>query len=194
MPSDDREFAFSSRVPPKALKIKAPYKSWHYQRSEGRKKWEKGLDNSGNIEGNSNGLFTPPRGPRPPQGPRRRPCFTPGSCVPPSAPRLPRRSGLQPSGTRWRTVWTGPAALLPRWRTVWTGPAWTGPAAQGILHALQREFYTLNGMRDTSAARTSPTSRRVLCPKDWFLLRVREARPSGIIACDSVSSSIVSHP
>jgi hypothetical protein len=26
MPSDDREFAFSSRVPPKALKIKAPYK------------------------------------------------------------------------------------------------------------------------------------------------------------------------
>ena len=31
MPSDDREFAFSSRVPPKTLKIKAPYKSWHYQ-------------------------------------------------------------------------------------------------------------------------------------------------------------------
>jgi hypothetical protein len=31
MPSDEREFAFSSRVPPKALKIKAPYKSWHYQ-------------------------------------------------------------------------------------------------------------------------------------------------------------------
>src|SRR6266705_5152300 len=31
MPSDDREFAFSSRVPPKALKIKAPYKAWHYQ-------------------------------------------------------------------------------------------------------------------------------------------------------------------
>src|SRR5215467_10803748 len=31
MPSDDRECAFSSRVPPKALKIKAPYKSWHYQ-------------------------------------------------------------------------------------------------------------------------------------------------------------------
>jgi hypothetical protein len=33
MPSDDREFAFSSRVPPKALKIKAPYKAWHYQES-----------------------------------------------------------------------------------------------------------------------------------------------------------------
>src|SRR5262249_32540562 len=33
MPSDEREFAFSSRVPPKALKIKAPYKSWHYQRA-----------------------------------------------------------------------------------------------------------------------------------------------------------------
>jgi hypothetical protein len=33
MPSDEREFAFSSRVPPKALKIKAPYKSWHYQES-----------------------------------------------------------------------------------------------------------------------------------------------------------------
>ena len=31
MPSDEREFAFSSRVPPKALKIKVPYKSWHYQ-------------------------------------------------------------------------------------------------------------------------------------------------------------------
>src|SRR5882724_8695227 len=31
MPSDKREFAFSSRVLPKALKIKAPYKSWHYQ-------------------------------------------------------------------------------------------------------------------------------------------------------------------
>jgi len=31
MPSDDRAFAFSSRVPPKALKIKAPYKAWHYQ-------------------------------------------------------------------------------------------------------------------------------------------------------------------
>ena len=31
MPSDDRECAFSSRVPPKAFKIKAPYKSWHYQ-------------------------------------------------------------------------------------------------------------------------------------------------------------------
>ena len=30
-PSDERECAFSSRVPPKALKIKAPYKSWHYQ-------------------------------------------------------------------------------------------------------------------------------------------------------------------
>src|ERR1043165_8512847 len=34
MPSDEREFAFSSRVPPKALKIKAPYKSWHYQNQE----------------------------------------------------------------------------------------------------------------------------------------------------------------
>src|SRR2546430_4339364 len=31
MPSDDRECAFSSRVPPKTLKIKAPYKSRHYQ-------------------------------------------------------------------------------------------------------------------------------------------------------------------
>src|SRR5262245_42899207 len=27
------------------------------KKSEGRKKWGKGLDNSGNIEGNSNGLF-----------------------------------------------------------------------------------------------------------------------------------------
>jgi len=35
MPSDEREFAFSSRVPPNALKIKAPYKSWHYQLKTG---------------------------------------------------------------------------------------------------------------------------------------------------------------
>src|SRR5207245_2137000 len=35
MPSDDRELAFSSRVPPKALKIKVPYKSWHYQLMSG---------------------------------------------------------------------------------------------------------------------------------------------------------------
>jgi hypothetical protein len=27
------------------------------KRSEGRKKWEKGLDNSGNIEGNADILF-----------------------------------------------------------------------------------------------------------------------------------------
>ena len=31
MPSDDRAFAFSSRVFPKAAQIKAPYKLWHYQ-------------------------------------------------------------------------------------------------------------------------------------------------------------------
>ena len=31
MPSDDRGFAFSSRVIPKVSKIKAPYKSWNYQ-------------------------------------------------------------------------------------------------------------------------------------------------------------------
>src|SRR5262249_37016290 len=31
MPSDDREFAFSSRVFPKASQIKALYKLWHYQ-------------------------------------------------------------------------------------------------------------------------------------------------------------------
>src|SRR5262245_34717171 len=31
MPSDDREFAFSSRVFPMAAQIKAPYKLWHYQ-------------------------------------------------------------------------------------------------------------------------------------------------------------------
>src|SRR3989442_13249723 len=30
-PSDDREFAFSSRVFPKASQIKALYKLWHYQ-------------------------------------------------------------------------------------------------------------------------------------------------------------------
>src|SRR2546428_12149721 len=31
MPSDGCEFAFSSRVPPKALTIKIPYTSWNYQ-------------------------------------------------------------------------------------------------------------------------------------------------------------------
>jgi hypothetical protein len=31
MPSNDGEFAFSSRVFPKASKIKPPYKSWNYQ-------------------------------------------------------------------------------------------------------------------------------------------------------------------
>src|SRR5215467_14528225 len=31
MSSDDRKFAFSSRVFPKAAQIKAPYKLWHYQ-------------------------------------------------------------------------------------------------------------------------------------------------------------------
>ena len=31
MPSDDRAFAFSSRVFPKASQIKALYKLWHYQ-------------------------------------------------------------------------------------------------------------------------------------------------------------------
>src|SRR5262252_6275140 len=31
VPSDDREFAFSSRVFPKVAQIKAPYKLWHYQ-------------------------------------------------------------------------------------------------------------------------------------------------------------------
>jgi hypothetical protein len=29
------------------------------KRSEGRKKWEKGLDNSGNIEGNLKGISAP---------------------------------------------------------------------------------------------------------------------------------------
>src|SRR4030095_11944415 len=31
MPSDDREFAFSSRIFPKASQIQALYKLWHYQ-------------------------------------------------------------------------------------------------------------------------------------------------------------------
>ena len=35
----------------------------------GEKICKKGLDNSGNIEGNSHGLFTPPRRPRAPQPP-----------------------------------------------------------------------------------------------------------------------------
>ena len=40
-----------------------------------------------------------------------------------------------------------------------TGAAAGGQIAKGILHALHRGFYTLNGMRDTAAARMSPTSR-----------------------------------
>src|SRR6266446_7321126 len=35
MPSDGCEFAFSSRVPPKALTIKIPYTSWNYQIQQG---------------------------------------------------------------------------------------------------------------------------------------------------------------
>src|SRR2546428_8982018 len=36
-PSDDRAFAFSSRVFPKASQIKALYKLWHYQFIKNRK-------------------------------------------------------------------------------------------------------------------------------------------------------------
>src|SRR5215510_12168773 len=50
------------------------------------------------------------------------------------APAAPaRRRGLQPGGARWRTVWPGTAAG-------------GGRIAKGILHALQRGFYMLNGM------------------------------------------------
>src|SRR5438093_10848191 len=35
-----------------------------------------------------------------------------------------------------------------------------GQISKGILHAFQRGFYTLKGVRDTFAARTSPTSLR----------------------------------
>jgi len=56
----------------------------------------------------------------------------------------------------------------PRWprRTPGGGarsgqaPLRRGEISKGILHAFPRGFYTLNGMRDTSAARTSPTSLR----------------------------------
>src|SRR5262252_3495827 len=47
MPSDDRELAFSSRVPPKALKIKAPYKSWHYQLMGAKWTVPSGVSNGG---------------------------------------------------------------------------------------------------------------------------------------------------
>jgi pyruvate/2-oxoglutarate dehydrogenase complex dihydrolipoamide acyltransferase (E2) component len=33
---------------------------------------------------------------------------------------------------------------------------WGGTISKGILHAFQRGFYTLKGVRDTSAASTSP--------------------------------------
>src|SRR6266446_5763156 len=44
MPSDGCEFAFSSRVPPKALTIKIPYTSWNYQiMGNGRRKRQSNL-------------------------------------------------------------------------------------------------------------------------------------------------------
>ena len=67
-------------------------KKWH----GGRRKYARGLDNSGNIEGNSNDLFTARVAPRAPlspsRGARARVC-PPASCCPPW--RTPR------SGTPW---------------------------------------------------------------------------------------------
>lgn len=96
--------------------------------------------------GNSNGLCTPPRRPRPPQHSPPPAPLHPGRwrATPRAAPA--RRCGLQPGDTRGRTVWTGTAC--------------GGEIAKGILHAFQRGFYTLKGVRDTFAARTSPTSLR----------------------------------
>src|SRR2546425_6152557 len=51
MPSDDRAFAFSSRVFPKASQIKTLYKLWHYQ--------SKSV--SGSVKGNCMGRFSCPR-------------------------------------------------------------------------------------------------------------------------------------
>jgi insertion element IS1 protein InsB len=46
MPSNERKFAFSSRVSPKALKIKAPYESWNYQYTDGWGAYRRHLDPS----------------------------------------------------------------------------------------------------------------------------------------------------
>jgi len=56
-------------------------------RSEGRKKWEKGLDNSGNIEGNSHCLLASSSRPPPP------------AAMP--SPRLVRRTQR---GTAWLSL------------------------------------------------------------------------------------------
>ena len=100
-----------------------------------RKWWRKfGQDYAKRI-GNSKALLAPPR--RPPR--------PPGSGVPPPS-----------AGAACSPAMRGGAGLD------WTGTAdgGLGGLSEGILHAFQRGFYTLNGMRDTSPARTSLTSLR----------------------------------
>src|SRR5881397_2019201 len=78
---------------------------------EGEKKYARGLDNSGNIEGSINGLFTPPPRQRPPPAAT----LTPSPCLPPSLPR-------QPTG-----------AVAARHSTVQRdcGGCWTGVSGRG---------------------------------------------------------------
>jgi len=77
------------------------------KRSEGRKKWEKGLDNSGNIEGNSNGFLAPPRRRRPPQHPppAAPPCarlLRAAQSAAAAAPEAPRSQAEH--GAAWRRL------------------------------------------------------------------------------------------
>ena len=93
------------------------------KRSEGREKWGKGLDNSGNIEGNSNGFLAPPpreRPPAPPAGPRRRAradailrqdrCHPEALRQPRGAVWLARWLVLDPAGSHAVAEKTAPAA------------------------------------------------------------------------------------
>ena len=80
----------------------------------------------GLLKSNPNGLLAPPLWPRPPQHHRRQPRLTPGSCMPPSAPRLLRRSRLQQGGAGWSVVWTGAATAgeLHMFRRIMPYNAW----------------------------------------------------------------------
>jgi hypothetical protein len=83
-----------------------------------------------------------------PSMPRRRPHCTLGGGGLPRAPPPPTGVACSPAargGAR-----SGPAPLLG------------GQIAQGILLALHRRFYSLQGVRGTCAARTSPPSLRTM--------------------------------
>jgi hypothetical protein len=76
------------------------------------KTYARGLDNSGNIEGNSKTLLRRQLGSVPPGVPQH--ASAGGHSRPRRLPRpqraaAARRSGPQPGGARWSAVWTGSA-------------------------------------------------------------------------------------